>query len=76
LSSANSNGNTPIAVADLACPWTYPDLDTALRGMLCQIQHIVRAALLEMKLAASARNEVLILFFCAPDCLSVESYSI
>ena len=25
---------TPIAVIDVACPWIYPDLDTALRGML------------------------------------------
>ena len=27
-------GFTPIAVVDVACPWIYPDLDTALRGML------------------------------------------
>jgi hypothetical protein len=27
-------GFTPIAVADVSCPWTYPDLETALRGML------------------------------------------
>ncbi len=27
-------GFTPIAVVDVSCPWTYPDLDTALRGML------------------------------------------
>ena len=24
----------PIAVVDVACPWIYPDLDTAVRGML------------------------------------------
>jgi SAM-dependent methyltransferase len=27
-------GFAPVAVADVACPWTYPDLETALRGML------------------------------------------
>jgi SAM-dependent methyltransferase len=27
-------GFTPIVVVDVACPWTYPDLKTALRGML------------------------------------------
>jgi SAM-dependent methyltransferase len=27
-------GLTPLTVADVDCPWIYPDLDTALRGML------------------------------------------
>jgi SAM-dependent methyltransferase len=27
-------GLTPLAVVDVACPWIYPDLETALRGML------------------------------------------
>lgn len=27
-------GFTPIAIVDVACPWTYPDLETALRAML------------------------------------------
>jgi ubiquinone/menaquinone biosynthesis C-methylase UbiE len=27
-------GFTPIAVVDVSCPWAYPDLETALRGML------------------------------------------
>jgi SAM-dependent methyltransferase len=27
-------GLTPGAVVDVSCPWVYPDLDTALRGML------------------------------------------
>jgi ubiquinone/menaquinone biosynthesis C-methylase UbiE len=31
---ANEAGFTPVAVVDVACPWTYPDLETALRGML------------------------------------------
>jgi SAM-dependent methyltransferase len=31
---ANEADFTPIAVVDVACPWTYPDLETALRGML------------------------------------------
>ena len=31
---ASEAGFTPIAVVDAACPWTYPDLETALRGML------------------------------------------
>jgi SAM-dependent methyltransferase len=31
---AGEAGLTPIAVVDVACPWTYPDLDTALRAML------------------------------------------
>ena len=25
---------TPVVVVDVACPWTYPDLETALRAML------------------------------------------
>lgn len=31
---ASDAGLTTIAVVDVACPWTYPDLETALRGML------------------------------------------
>jgi SAM-dependent methyltransferase len=27
-------GLTPLSVVDVACPWIYPDLDTALKGML------------------------------------------
>ena len=27
-------GLTPLNVIDVACPWIYPDLDTALKGML------------------------------------------
>jgi len=27
-------GLTPVTVIDVACPWIYPDLDTALKGML------------------------------------------
>jgi hypothetical protein len=31
---ANDAGFAPIAVVDVACPWTYSDLETAVRGML------------------------------------------
>lgn len=31
---AGEAGLTPMKVVDVACPWTYPDLDTALKGML------------------------------------------
>jgi len=31
---ASEAGLTPIAVVDVECPWTYPSLDIALRGML------------------------------------------
>jgi SAM-dependent methyltransferase len=31
---ASDAGLTPLAVTDVACPWIYPDLATALRGML------------------------------------------
>jgi len=27
-------GLTPVTVVDVACPWIYPELDTALRGLL------------------------------------------
>ena len=31
---ASEAGLVPSAIVDVACPWVYPDLDTALRGML------------------------------------------
>lgn len=31
---ASNAGLTPGAVVDVPCPWVYPDLETALRGML------------------------------------------
>jgi ubiquinone/menaquinone biosynthesis C-methylase UbiE len=31
---ATDAGFTPVGVEDVSCPWTYPDLETALRGML------------------------------------------
>jgi SAM-dependent methyltransferase len=31
---AGEAGLTPVAVVDVACPWVYPDIETALRGML------------------------------------------
>jgi SAM-dependent methyltransferase len=31
---ASDAGFIPVAIVDVACPWTFPDLETALRGML------------------------------------------
>lgn len=31
---ASDAGLTPVTVVDVACPWAYPDLETALRAML------------------------------------------
>jgi len=31
---ATEAGLTPVAIVDVACPWIYRDLDTALKGML------------------------------------------
>jgi SAM-dependent methyltransferase len=31
---ATDAGFTPLAVVDVSCPWAYPNLETALRGML------------------------------------------
>ena len=31
---AIESGLTPVRVEDVECPWTYPDLETALRGLL------------------------------------------
>jgi SAM-dependent methyltransferase len=31
---AGEAGLTPVAVVDVACPWVYPDIETALRGLL------------------------------------------
>jgi SAM-dependent methyltransferase len=31
---ASEAGLTPVAIVDVPCPWVYPDLETALRGML------------------------------------------
>jgi len=33
-SVASEAGFVPVAVIDAVCPWNYPDLETALRGML------------------------------------------
>ncbi|MDQ2736314.1 MAG: hypothetical protein M3Y55_15295 [Pseudomonadota bacterium] len=31
---ATDAGLTPLAVVDVPCPWIYPDLETALQGLL------------------------------------------
>jgi len=31
---ATEAGFTPVDIVDVGCPWIYPDLETALRGML------------------------------------------
>ncbi len=31
---ASDAGLTPMAIVDVDCPWIYPDLDTAMRGLL------------------------------------------
>jgi SAM-dependent methyltransferase len=42
-------GLTPIAIADVQCPWIYPDLETALQGMLSAgpVERAIRASSLE-----------------------------
>jgi SAM-dependent methyltransferase len=42
-------GLTPLAVVDVQCPWIYPDLDTALRGMLSAgpVERAIRTSALE-----------------------------
>jgi SAM-dependent methyltransferase len=42
-------GLVPLAIADVPCPWIYPDLETALRGMLSSgpVERAIRASSLE-----------------------------
>ncbi len=42
-------GLTPLAVVDVQCPWIYPDLETALRGMLSAgpVERAIRASSFE-----------------------------
>lgn len=42
-------GLTPIEIVDVSCPWIYPDLETALRGMLSAgpAERAIRASNLE-----------------------------
>ena len=51
-------GLTPIAVADVDCPWAYPDLDTALRGMLSAgpVERAIRASSYEQARDAVAES--------------------
>lgn len=52
---AMAAGLIPIDIVDVPCPWSYPDLDTALRGMLSAgpVERAIRASGLE-----SARKAV------------------
>jgi SAM-dependent methyltransferase len=42
-------GLTPLSVVDVQCPWIYPDLETALRGMLSAgpVERAIRTSSLE-----------------------------
>jgi len=46
---AGEAGLTPGAIVDVACPWVYPDIETALRGMLSAgpAERAIRASSLE-----------------------------
>ena len=46
---AKDAGLTPVAVVDVQCPWVYPDLQTALRGMLSAgpVERAIRASSFE-----------------------------
>jgi SAM-dependent methyltransferase len=46
---ATDAGLTPLAVVDVQCPWIYPDLETALRGMLSAgpVERAIRASSFE-----------------------------
>lgn len=46
---ATDAGLTPLAIADVQCPWIYPDLETALRGMVSAgpAERAIRASSLE-----------------------------
>jgi ubiquinone/menaquinone biosynthesis C-methylase UbiE len=43
---ATDAGLTPLAVVDVQCPWIYPDLETALQGMLSAgpVERAIRAS--------------------------------
>jgi SAM-dependent methyltransferase len=53
---ASEAGLTPGAIVDVACPWAYPDLETALRGMLSAgpAERAIRASNLERARSAVA----------------------
>jgi hypothetical protein len=42
-------GLTPVTVVDVACPWIYPSLETALKGMLSAgpAERAIRASSME-----------------------------
>lgn len=43
---ATDAGLSPLAIVDVQCPWIYPDLETALRGMLSAgpVERAIRAS--------------------------------
>ena len=55
-SLASEAGLTPGAIFDVPCPWVYPDLETALRGMLSAgpVERAIRASSFERAKAAVA----------------------
>jgi SAM-dependent methyltransferase len=46
---ATDAGLTPLAIADVQCPWIYPDLETALKGLLSAgpVERAIRASSFE-----------------------------
>jgi len=46
---ATDAGLTPLAVVDVQCPWIYPDLETALKGLLSAgpVERAIRASSFE-----------------------------
>lgn len=53
---ASEAGLTPGAIVDVACPWVYPDIETALRGMLSAgpAERAIRASSFELAREAVA----------------------
>lgn len=62
---ATDAGLTPLVIADVQCPWVYPSLDEALRGMLSAgpVERAMRASSYEQARDAVAAS---IAPYCAP----------
>ena len=54
---ASDVGLTPLAVVDVECPWIYPNLETALRGLVSSgpAEKAIRAS--SLKLARDALTD-------------------